>query len=272
MSVIEVKGLHFYYPKGNVHALRGVNLSIEAGESVAIIGRNGSGKTTLVKHFNGLLQSAEGQVFVNGALTDGKEPAELATQVGLVFQNPDDQVFSTRVDDEISFGPNNLNLSPEEVGERINKSLAITGLENFRETHPYDLTITERKLLCLASILAMEPPIIVLDEPTTAQDQIGVRKLGKIVESILSEGKTVITISHDMDFVAEFFRRTIVMRQGEIILDGPTEDVFSQVELLKTTYVKPSPMALLGQEINAPKHAITVDTMASWVKEEVRRK
>ena len=137
--------------------------------------------------------------------------------------------------------------------------------------HPYDLTITERKLLCLASILAIRPSVIVLDEPTTAQDQMGVRQLGQIVSALLASGKTVVTITHDMDFVAEFFDRTVVMRQGEVILDGPTAQVFSQPDVLMTTYVKPSAIAQLADDIGAPHEVITVPKMVDWVSTRFRR-
>ncbi len=189
---------------------------------VGIIGRNGSGKTTLVKHMNGLLKPASGRMLVNGEPTGDKEPSELAATVGLVFQNPDDQIFSTRVYDEVAFGPRNMGCSETEIKSRVQEVLELVHLDKYQELHPYDLTITERKLLCLASILAIRPSVIVLDEPTTAQDQMGVRQLGQIVSALLASGKTVVTITHDMDFVAEFFDRTVVMRQGEVILDGPT--------------------------------------------------
>lgn len=264
MAIIQADNIHFVYP-GDVKALNGVNLSIEPGESVAIIGRNGSGKTTLVKHMNGLLRPTQGRMLVNGQPTLDKEPADLAPTVGLVFQNPDDQVFSTRVWDEVAFGPKNLACSEAEIAARVEAALQTVDLLSCKELHPYDLTITERKLLCLASILAMKPSVIVLDEPTTAQDQLGVRQLGSIIQKLIENQITVITITHDMDFVAEFFNRTVVMRKGEIILDGPTAEVFAQPELLMTTYVKPSPMAQLSREIGADPKAITVTKMVQWV-------
>jgi energy-coupling factor transport system ATP-binding protein len=264
MAIIQAENIHFVYP-GDVKALNGVNLSIEAGESVAIIGRNGSGKTTLVKHMNGLLRPTQGRMLVNGQPTLDKEPADLAPTVGLVFQNPDDQVFSTRVWDEVAFGPKNLACSEADIAARVEAALQTVGLLSCKELHPYDLTITERKLLCLASILAMKPSVIVLDEPTTAQDQLGVRQLGAIIQKLIDNQITVITITHDMDFVAEFFNRTVVMRKGEIILDGPTAEVFAQPKLLMTTYVKPSPMAQLSREIGADPKAITVTKMVQWV-------
>jgi energy-coupling factor transport system ATP-binding protein len=264
MAIIQADNIHFFYP-GGVKALNGVNLSIEKGQSVAIIGRNGSGKTTLVKHMNGLLKPAQGRMLVNGESTGEKEPSELATQVGLVFQNPDDQIFSTSVWDEVAFGPKNLGCSEAEIKNRVELALQTVNLLSCKDLHPYDLTITERKLLCLASILAIRPEVIALDEPTTAQDQLGVQQLGSIVQQVQKSGITVVTITHDMDFVAEFFERTIVMRKGEVILDGPTAEVFSQPEILMTTYVKPSPMAQLAKEIGADRNAITVQKMVQWI-------
>jgi len=269
MAIIQAKDLHFEYP-GGIRALNGVNLSIEKGEGVAIIGRNGSGKTTLVKHMNGLLKPSQGCMLVNGEPTTDREPAELAPTVGLVFQNPDDQIFSTKVSDEVAFGPKNLGYSEAEMRARVEEALAIVDLQKCKDLHPYDLTITERKLLCLASILAMKPEVVVLDEPTTAQDQLGVRQLGAIVMSLLANGITVVTITHDMDFVAEFFARTVVMRKGEVILDGATPDVFAEPDLLMTTYVKPSAMAQLAREVGADRNAITVTRMVDWVAGQVR--
>jgi energy-coupling factor transport system ATP-binding protein len=264
MALIEAKEVEFSYPNG-VRALKGVSLTITQGEMVAIIGQNGSGKTTLVKHMNGLLKPLAGVMLVDGQPTTKKEPSQLAALVGIVFQNPDDQIFSTNVWNEVTFGPKNLKLAEAEIKERAMSALEMVKLDKEIKTHPYDLTITERKLLCLASIVAMRPKALILDEPTTAQDQVGVLRLGEIIRSLSSQGTTVITITHDMNFVAEFFARTVVMRQGLKILDGPTQDVFIERELLLSTYVVPTPIALLGQEIGADKEVITVSKMVDWV-------
>lgn len=268
MEIIKTRDLHFSYP-GDIHALKGVNLSIDYGESVAIIGRNGSGKTTLVKHMNGLLKPSMGEIRINGESIIDKEPAELAPIVGLVFQNPDDQLFSTKVWDEVAFGPRNFGLEEAEIKSRVEEALSIVELSDARDFHPYDLTLTDRKMLCLASILAMKPKAIILDEPTTAQDQLGVRRLGKIITKLLDDSITIITITHDMDFVSEIFQRTVVMRMGEIILDGPTYEVFTEKELLNSTYVKPPALVQLAEEIKADPKIMTLDDLENWLIEKI---
>lgn len=268
MPLIEAKEVEFSYPN-SVKALKGVSLSIAQGEMVAIIGQNGAGKTTLIKHMNGLLKPSAGTMLVDGQPTTNKEPAQLAALVGIVFQNPDDQIFSTNVWNEVTFGPKNLKLGEAEIKERGMRALEMVKLDKELKTHPYDLTITERKLLCLASIVAMRPKALILDEPTTAQDQMGVLKLGEIIQALSANGTTIVTITHDMNFVAEFFARAVVMRQGLKILDGPTQDIFAEKELLHSTYVVPTPIALLGQELGADKGVITVSKMVDWVAEKV---
>ena len=266
MSIIEEASLHFSYP-GGVEALRGVDLRIEPDTAVAIVGQNGSGKTTLVKHFNALLHQNSGSVTVFGESTEKKEPADLAAKVGFVFQNPDDQVFTDSVWKEMCFGPLNLGLPEKEIEERANAALAVVGLTKFKDIHPYDLTITERKLVCLASILAMDPEVIILDEPTTAQDQWGVLRLAEIIQELRSRKKTIITITHDMNFVGQSFQRTIAMRYGEVILDGETGDVFSHPEELMTTYVRPPSMMMLAQSLGLPNHTLTIEQFVAYIEE-----
>lgn len=265
MSLLECKELEFTYPNG-VHALAGVSFAVEAGESLAIVGRNGSGKTTLVKHLNGLLTPSSGSVLIDGQPILKRDPAELAPIVGLVFQNPSDQIFQARVWDEVAFGVKQLGMVGQALEDRVANALAEVGLSTAKEINPYDLTLTERKLICLASILAMNPRVIILDEPTTAQDQLGVMRLIEIIKMLLSEHRTVITITHDMDFVAETFARTIVMREGRIILDGPTAAVFAQPQVLETTYVKPSAMSRLAQRLDLPNTILTIPDMVNWIE------
>jgi energy-coupling factor transport system ATP-binding protein len=269
MPLLECRDLVFSYPNG-VQALAGVTLSVEPGESVAIVGRNGSGKTTLVKHWNGLLTPQLGTVWVDQQAVAGREPADLAPLVGLVFQNPSDQIFQSRVTEEVSFGLRQLGLRGTELAQRAGAALAETGLEWAADLHPYDLTLTERKLVCLASVLAMNPKMVILDEPTTAQDQYGVLRLIEIIGHRRARGQTIVTITHDMDFVAEAFERTVVMREGRIVLDGPTVEVFAQPNVLASTYVKPSAMSRLAQQLGLPAELMTVERMADWAQESAR--
>jgi len=255
---LEVEQLSFTYPAG-VEALREVSLSIQSGERVAIIGQNGSGKTTLVRHFNGLLRPTRGRVLVGDWDTAAQSVAKLAARVGYVFQNPDDQLFCRNVQEEVAFGPANLGLAGECLQERVRDALKLTGLAGKEGTNPYDLSATWRKMVALASILAMDTPIVVFDEPTTGQDAASVERIANIVEELGRRGKTVITITHDIDFCAENFSRVIAMKEGRILLDGSTRRVLAQEELLATTYVEPPQLARLGRRLGFPETVCTQD-------------
>jgi energy-coupling factor transport system ATP-binding protein len=233
---LHVRELRHTYA-GEIEALRGVSLQVASGETVAIVGQNGSGKTTLVKHLNGLLRPSSGTVELNGASIADRLVSDIAAQVGLVFQNPDDQIFNSRVDREVAFGPLNLRLPARDVQRLVDDALELTGLAGERSTNPYDLDVSVRKLVALASVLAMEPPLLVLDEPTMGQDQPGVSRIGGIVGAWAAAGRTVIAITHDMRFAARHFGRIVVMRRGEIVLDGPPATVFDAAhdELLAST-------------------------------------
>jgi energy-coupling factor transport system ATP-binding protein len=215
---IEIKDLHFTYPTG-VQALRGISLRIQAGEQVAIVGQNGAGKTTLVKHLNGLLQPTQGQVLVEDWDTKKHSVARLARRVGYVFQNPDEQLFSRDVGTEVAFGPKNLGFSDQQIKALVNDALALTELSDKTETNPYDLSATWRKMVALASILSMDTPVVIFDEPTTGQDAVNVARIGHVIAELRRRGKTVITITHDIDFCAENFERVIAMSQGKILLE-----------------------------------------------------
>ena len=225
--VLECRDVSFAYPEGT-EALRGVSLRIEPGEAVAIVGQNGSGKSTLVRHFNGLLRPSSGQIMLDGRDIRDLHVARLATIVGLAFQNPDRQLFSGRVRSEVEFGPRNLGIRGTELDERVGQALETVGLVLEAESNPYDLGHSRRKLLALASVLAIQTPILVLDEPTTGQDARGVACVREVVAASLAAGRTVVAISHDMRFVAECFRRVVVMRAGTIVRDGSPEDVFAE--------------------------------------------
>jgi energy-coupling factor transport system ATP-binding protein len=245
---IEIKDLHFTYPAG-VEALRGISLNIEAGEQVAIVGQNGAGKTTLVKHLNGLLLPTRGQVLIGGWDTTKHSVAKLAKRVGYVFQNPDEQLFSKNVGMEVAFGPRNLGFNSEQVQSLVNDALAMTELSGKTETNPYDLSPTWRKLVALASVIAMDTPIVIFDEPTTGQDAMSITRIAHVIRALRERGKTVITITHDIDFCAENFERVIAMAQGKVLLDGKTNEVLQQDEILATTYVDPPQLTRLGKKL-----------------------
>jgi energy-coupling factor transport system ATP-binding protein len=251
MTELVIEGLAHRYRDGGVLALDGVDLRIGPGERVALVGQNGSGKTTLVRHLNGLLRPTEGRVTVDGTDASRLTVAQLAVRVGLVFQDPDRQIFAGSVRSEVEFGPRNLRRSGAELRDAVLAALDATGLGGEEATNPYDLGQSRRKLLALASVLAMRTPVLVLDEPTTGQDARGVERVRTVVETVAAEGRTVIAISHDMRFVAETFERVIVMRAGQIILDGAPSRVFARDawERLRSTYLEPPLAALVGERL-----------------------
>ena len=241
---IALESVRFSYPSG-VEALRSVSLPIEPGETVAIVGQNGSGKTTLVKHLNGLLRPNAGRVLLGGEDTASEPISRLAERVGFVFQNPDDQLFERSVEREVGFGPRRMGLPPETVARLVEQAIELCGLDAARTTNPYDLDLSSRKLVGLASVLATDPAAVVLDEPTTGQDGPGVARVGRIIDALRAAGKSVVAITHDMEFAAAHFERIVVMRQGEVVADGPPSSVFgpANLELLASTGLRPPPAA-----------------------------
>ena len=223
---IEFDGLVHRYANG-VEAIRGVSLRIEPGEAVAIVGPNGSGKTTLAKHLDGLLRPAEGEVRLDGRSIAADPIARLAATVGFVFQDPADQLFERSVEREVAFGPRNLGFAADRTAALVDAALAATGLDGERTTNPYDLDPTGRKLVALAAVLAMDPAILVLDEPTTGQDPAGVARVRAIVDAWRAAGRTVIAITHDLAFAAAAFGRVLVLRDGALVDDGPPERVLA---------------------------------------------
>ncbi len=247
---ISVEAVGFVYPDGT-RALTDVTLAIPAGQRVAIIGQNGSGKSTLVRQFNGLLSPTEGRVLVDGRETKGRHVADLAATVGLAFQNPDRQIFAGRVRREVEFGPRNLGLRGRALDEAVTAALTAVGLADQPDANPYDLGYSRRKLLAMASVLAMRTPIVVLDEPTTGQDARGVERVQSIVASLAADGRTVLAISHDMRFVAETFQRVVVLRAGRLVLDGTPTEVFDAQHwpVLASTFLDPPVAARVGASL-----------------------
>jgi len=241
--------VHVY--RGGVHALDGVDLRIGAGERVAMVGQNGSGKSTLVRHLNGLLRPTAGRVVIDGTDVLRRHVAELAAIVGVVFQDPDRQIFAGSVIEECRFGPRNLGRSGGAVAESVAEALALTGLTGQEARNPYDLGHSRRKLLALASVLAMRTPILVLDEPTTGQDRAGAERVRSIIDGVAAAGRTVIAVTHDMELAAEHFERVVVMRSGSVILDGPPGEVLDEAhrEHLSSTNLEPPLAARLATRL-----------------------
>lgn len=246
--LLSVKGLKYTYPDGT-QALRGVSLDIREGEYVLIIGQNGAGKSTLVKHFLNLLQPSEGTVKVSGVNVEAFSVSELARRIGYIAQNPDNQIFSTSVGDEVAFALRNLGYSAKEVEERTVETLEAMGLLAVREAHPLSLPKGDRARVVIAAILAMKPEIIIFDEPTTGQDFRGARFILDISRKLHQMGKTVIVITHHLYLMPEYAERVIVMGKGTILLDAPIREAYHQVELLRSTFLSPPQAVLLAQRL-----------------------
>lgn len=268
VPAIRCVGVGFTYPDGT-RALRNVDLAVTRGERVAIVGQNGSGKSTLVRQFIGLLRPTAGHVEVNGRAVGRRHVADLAREVGLAFQNPDRQIFSSRASTEVEFGARNLGLRGKALEMDVAAALAAVGLADRADANPYDLGYSRRKLLALASILAMSTPILVLDEPTTGQDRRGIDQVARIIADGHAAGRTIVGISHDLGFVADGFERLVVMRDGELILDEPISSAFAERNwpLLASTFLEPPLAARVGVQIGVgptPTPAALVAALAAW--------
>ena len=246
--VIEVRELCFAY-QAHHNVLEHLSLTINRGEFVALLGQNGSGKTTLVKHFNGLLQPSSGSVQVCGRDTRSWKMSDLGKTVGYVFQNPDHQLFAETVEEEVAFGPRNYGLSQEEVSRNVAHALSVTALTGREQDDPFSLPKGERQRLAVASVLASEPQIIVLDEPTTGLDYRDQCAAMRLVQQLNAKGHTIIVVTHAMWLAAHYAHRCIIMRSGTIIADGPTREVFSQEESLGTASLVAPAIAQLGKSL-----------------------
>jgi len=239
--VVEVRSLSHRYADGG--GLNGVDLTIGWGEYVALVGRNGAGKTTLARHLNGLLRPTAGAVTINGLAAAGRSVWELARHVGYVFQNPDHQIFKPTVDAEVRYGLSLAGLPPSEIESRIAEVLERTGLAEVRNAHPFALGKGQRQRLAVASVLAMRPAILVVDEPTTGQDWAGVQAIMSLIDQLNAEGTTIVLISHDLEVVARHARRVVVLESGQVVADGPTAEVLGEPGVLARA-VLPAPQVV----------------------------
>ncbi len=242
MATIEAKDIHFTYPTG-VEALKGVSLTIKDGEFVAIMGQNGAGKTTLVKNFNALLRPAKGEVLVDGTSTRDISVAKLARTVGFVFQNPDHQLFSETVEEEIAFALRNFGFDEATIEKRVTWALNLLDLTEYRKTSPFMLSGGERKRVALASVLAWDPKVVILDEPTIGQDHRQKENLRQFIVQLNEQGKTVVIVTHDVEFVAECSPRVVLMREGNIIADGVAKRILTDTALALEASIVPPQIA-----------------------------
>ena len=254
-----IENLDFSY-LADVPVLKNLNMKLDK-RPTAIIGQNGAGKTTLVKLLKGLLKPVSGSIYFHGEDISGKTVAMLAGNVGYVFQNPDDQIFKYNVMDEILFGPLNIGMDAERAKKEAERALKLTGLTGKEKENPYDLELYERKMTAIASVLAMDTDVLILDEPTIAQDWKGRQIIGGIIRSLSERGKLVIAILHDMDFVAENFERVIIMAHGRVLADGTAKEVFAQEEALKKARLQKPYVMQLCEALGYEKSYLTVEEL-----------
>ena len=237
--MLEVKNIKYSY-NSDYQALKGVSLKVERGEMVALLGKNGAGKSTLFLHLNGIYQPDEGQVFIDGEELkyDKKSLLKFRQKVGIVFQNPDDQIFAPTVEEDVAFGPLNLGLSMEEVQDRVEEALARVGMSGYEKTAPHHLSGGQKKRVAIAGILAMKPEIMVLDEPTAGLDPQGVVDLSKLLNELNDEGITIIISTHEVDLVPNYANKVFVLVDGLLIAEGTPKEIFAKPEILEQANLK----------------------------------
>ena len=265
MAYIEMKDVSFEYPGGFL-AVDGINIQIEKGENVAIVGQNGAGKTTTVKMLNGLHRPSKGNVIIGDMNTKDYTTAQVSRVVGYVFQNPDDQIFHSSVISEVEFGPKMLGLDQEKLNAQVEYALKITGMDAYRDENPYNLPLSTRKFVTIAAIIAMDTDVMIFDEPTAGQDRKGNIMLGEILRDLHKRGKTVITISHDMEFVVQNFARVIVMATKKVVTSGTPREVFWNFPALKKAMLKQPYVSRLCNTLGVGKEVITMEEAVDAIK------
>jgi len=268
-ELLAVSSLTFTYPSiPPVQALRGVSLRVGKREFVAIIGQNGSGKSTLARIMSGLLEPTSGVVRFKGRDIREMTRKEIASRIGMIFQNPDHQIFTQTVEREVEFGLRNLGLGEDEIKKRTDEVLMLTGLSGVRERFPFSLSIGDRRKLTVAAVVAMRPEVIILDEPTTGQDNDGRRSILELCRELNKKGHTILLITHDMELVAKYSRRVVVMANGSISLDAPVREAMYRSEELKKTFLKPPQVIQLVHALSpATKEGpVSVDEFVEMVR------
>lgn len=270
---LSTENLSFTYPDGT-QALKNINIEIEKGEKVAIIGPNGAGKSTLFSHFNGLTEPTSGCVKIEGKPIsfEKDELLKVRQKVGIVFQDPNDQLFAPTVKEDIAFGPMNLGLSYDEVEKRVEDALKMVGMENYEDKTPHHLSGGQQKRIAIAGIIVMKPELMILDEPTAGLDPDGVEKVLNIMNQLNEEGMTLIISSHDIDMISKYADKIFVLYNGEIIESGNKNKIFSDMELLKKAHLRtPITTEILynlkesGLNVNTEKISVK-DTCAEIIK------
>ncbi len=263
-ELIHVEGLEHVYSNGN-KALNGMDFSVRDGEFVAILGHNGSGKTTMVKHFNGLLTPTAGKVTVKGFDTTSTSIFEIGKHVGYVFQNPDHQIFSDTVYEEIAFSPKIRGCSEEEIDIRVKEALASVGMSGFEEEDPFSMTKGQRQRIAVASVLSARPEVIILDEPTTGLDYKEQKQMMDLVKKLNQQGHTIIMITHTMWVVSEYAHKVAVIKDGKMMMYGKTRDVFSKDEELAKSFLKTPHIVNMSNRLG--QTILSVDELKRCTKE-----
>ena len=274
-SVIKIENLHYTYPGDDVESLKGVNLEIERGSFVAVLGHNGSGKSTLAKHLNAILLPTEGKVLIDGIDTaDENNLLKIRSTVGMVFQNPDNQIVANVVEDDVAFAPENLGVEPAEIRERVDNALKAVDMYEFRLHAPHLLSGGQKQRVAIAGVIAMQPEVIVLDEPTAMLDPKGRREVIDTVTKLCREkGITIVLITHHMSECIDA-DRLIVMSNGDVVADGTPQEVFSQVELMHSEGLAvPATTELMWQlnnkGFNLPLTALGIAECAEQIAKEI---
>lgn len=258
MSDLILKDVSYSYPGGYL-AVDNINMEIKTGENVAIVGQNGAGKTTTVKMMNGLLRPSKGDILIGDLNTKDYTTAQISRIVGYVFQNPDDQIFHSTVESEVRFGPKTLKLNLEEENKRVKEALEMTGMDIYKDENPMNLPLSMRKFVTIAAVIAMGTEILIFDEPTAGQDIEGNERLSNVLKELHNQGKTVITISHDMEFVANNFDRVIVMAKKKIVRTGTAREIFWDFESLERAMLKQPYVSRVCNALGIKGSVISID-------------
>ncbi|MBT2760384.1 ABC transporter ATP-binding protein [Paenibacillus sp. ISL-20] len=263
MAILTLDQVSFRYPNGT-NAVDHISMSFQAGEKAAIIGQNGAGKTTAVKLMNGLLKPSSGTVTVDGWDTKEHTTAQISAKVGYVFQNPDDQLFHETIYEEVAFSTRHLNVDAAQAKKIIATALELTELTEYATLHPYSLPYSMRKFVTIAAVIAMQSKVIILDEPTAGQDGRSLERLTRIIDYLTGEGKTVITITHDMTYVANHFERVVVMANGHVLSDSTAKEIFWQPALMQESHIQAPPVSQLASALYWPGQIVTVDEFVEY--------
>ena len=265
MSKLEFKNVSFTYPNG-FKAINDLNLVVNSSEKVAIVGQNGAGKSTCAKLMNGLLRSSSGEILLDGSNTKDMTTAQISRKVGYVFQNPNDQIFNSTVYDEVAFSLRALKVDEDEMDKRVRQACEICELSEYLDDHPYDLPFSTRKFITIAITIANDCDIFIFDEPTAGQDAYSMSCLKRVIDHLHDLNKTIITITHDMEFVVENFDRVVVMSNKEIIKDADKKEVFDEDEILQKAYIQPPVVKRLCNSINLNEKLLSVDDFVDYIK------